>query len=1040
TVLVQNPVAAYGSFLSSGEKSCIVGFGFEIEFTLNTESYIFENENKKLEAVSKNDGESRADCVAYENEQYDKETGVYRAKVRVLKAASDILIRPKCTLIENAEVTITQSEKGTKTISPADGTKVQSFLDRWYSVSFSPDEEYYEFIRWELYDINTGEEIPNETYVTLKDPTQPSTSYEVTKVPDTGIELALRPVVAERPQIISNTPQNSGILKDSSIQVLFDRDMDENSIYYSDDERKSLIAKVGEENLLSSDKREGKYYGYIKDGLTYYKNISLINKKTGENLNDKFKEPVFENASTLTIAASKEKGKIIDDYTQVLVTLEKDFFYSEKIDETTSKPVTLRGIVKWAYQVTNHGDEDALVFQKKNGNDVFTLKLYEQAQQSLAVGDKHPEIGNNGSGIKDLNFLKLKKKEDSIEGIEVGKTILYCDMALQDVTGGSGPNSTFTVCYERIKDYITDGSGTDGTDSFDVKYSTTTSEDAIFTGYLALDLPSDGTYRIWFDFTDRSQNHFYYPANANEKDSNVGFYVTQDTSINMTAPSVTDTSNEDGIKLKLNWTPCVDFAKTQIRYKKNTDTDWSDYKEFTTVTENEFKSLELNTEYSFEIVYTDFAGNTQTNKLYSKSADFNLSITGTPKMTAFLVGEDFDGSGLTMTVSLTTNSYSWTEDINQHDNFTSSEECLDGKKVTVSYEFKEVTKTVDIDATYYVAAANALTQKPVKLTETEYEGTLSGGTYYKFGDFPQTIASSQDDDDYTSDTVRNGWYLNKKDGYFYEKCAEDAFGSGYKYSDGKTDVAQLGANSTKYFKVEPIVWRALTTTFDHDADGTGDKILLLAESILTADMPYYDYSDVNRTIGGKTVYPNNYEHSKIRAYLNGLSYVVKAKDSAEQTTDSTYNGKGFLQTAFTSSAQALIADTIVGNSAESTTDAGNQHDQATSYACDDTKDKVFLLSVKEATTEAYGFKAYNVSASSRRRFPTDYAMANYAFSYYYSYNGSNNYGGDWWLRSPYYDNNYYYALQITYSGWGYSSNPVSYSKNGIVPALCISAQ
>ena len=45
--------------------------------------------------------------------------------------------------------------------------------------------------------------------------------------------------------------------------------------------------------------------------------------------------------------------------------------------------------------------------------------------------------------------------------------------------------------------------------------------------------------------------------------------------------------------------------------------------------------------------------------------------------------------------------------------------------------------------------------------------------------------------------------------------------------------------------------------------------------------------------------------------------------SDEQTTDSTYNGIGFLQTAFTNSAQSLIATTTVDNSAASTTPASN---------------------------------------------------------------------------------------------------------------------
>ncbi|MBQ4496531.1 MAG: hypothetical protein II973_03415, partial [Spirochaetaceae bacterium] len=143
--------------------------------------------------------------------------------------------------------------------------------------------------------------------------------------------------------------------------------------------------------------------------------------------------------------------------------------------------------------------------------------------------------------------------------------------------------------------------------------------------------------------------------------------------------------------------------------------------------------------------------------------------------------------------------------------------------------------------------------------------------------------------------------------------------------------------------VEPIKWRVL------NPNASGNKILL-AESILTANVVYYDYYGVNRTIGNVTVYPNNYEHSKIRAYLNGLSYAVKASDSAEQTTDSTYSGKGFLQTAFTSTAQSLIATTAVDNSAASTNPASNANlwnSGTNDYACDGTSDKIFLLSEKE---------------------------------------------------------------------------------------------
>ncbi|MBQ5999451.1 MAG: hypothetical protein IJL70_08280, partial [Treponema sp.] len=1027
TVRVENPNTAYGSFLSAGEKQCIVGFGFEIEFTLNKESYVFED----FEALGQND-ESRASYVSFDNMQFDEETGICKAKVRVVQAADDIIIRPKCTLIKNAEVTI-YGKEGVKSISPASGTTVQSFIKRNYSIRFTPDDDY-EFIRWVLYDINTGEEIPNETYVTITEPYESETSYEVTQVPANSIKLGLRAAVVERPQLISNTPQNGGILKDSTIQVLFDRAMDEYSIYYTDDEIDELLALgVKKDEFLPEiptdlQNNYGYHYGYTKNGETYLKNISLTNNKDGTNLNDKFDAPFFENARTLSIPASKENGKTLDDYTQVLVSIEKGFFYSEKIDETTSKPVTLRGIKKWSYQVTNHGDEDALVFQKKNGNDLFTLKL-ENTESAVQLSDTNaqPTIGNDGNGISSLNFLKIKK----VEGKQTPLPTLYCYMELQDVTGGSGPNSTFTICYERIKegDYLTAGQGENVTGSFGHEYTATTSQDAFFKGDLSLDLPADGLYRIWFDFTDRSQNHFYYPANANEPDSKVGFYVVKDTGIDMADPIITDTSDKNDIKLKLEWEPCIDLKSTKIRYKKKSD-NWSDsYDNFAKTTKYKlYDSLALNTEYDFEIINTDYAGNTQITNFSPKTADYTgITISGTPEKTVYLKGEVFDKSGLTMTASLTKtdllpNGVSW--DVSDCHDFSSSEICFNGKTVTVSYTVAGVEKTAAINAKYYVAAADALTQSPVKLTD--YTGTLSGGVYYKFGDFPQTISAITGDNAYSSQTVYNGWYLGS-DGYFYAKCTENAWDDKYTYSNG-IKCAKSSANSEKYFKVEPIVWRVLNPS------ESGNKILL-AEKILTAIVQYYGSTE-NRNLNGTTIYANNYTYSNIRAYLNGTANQFVTNGGTATIFDIDWSGKGFLQSAFTSTAQKLIETTWVDNSKGSTNPASNSRQfngGANEYACTNTSDKIFLLSEKEATTTSYGFDAYNSSGAgnTRIRVTTDYAKANYA-----AQNTTSGYGGYWWLRSPSHDERY----NVRYVGQSGLADCYYYSArdiNGIVPALCV---
>ncbi|MBQ4378437.1 MAG: hypothetical protein II821_04500 [Treponema sp.] len=922
----------------------------------------------------------------------------------------------------NAEsYTITFGTSTTKgTVKSPAGGEVQKKVTDSFAVNFSTDEDF-EFLRWKIVDSSTGDELKNGEYLTLSSVTEPEITCTFKKAPAAGMKLCLIPVEAERPQIISNTPQNGGILKDSSIQVLFDHDMDENSIYYTEAEvialRKNGIEDSNFLPALAEDELSGNlenHYGYIKNGLTYYKNISLTNKKTGENLNDKFGAPVFEDESTLTIPASKEEGKTLDDYTHVLVTIEKGFFYSEKIDETTSKPVTLRGIKKWSYQITNHGDEDALVFQKKNGNDVFTLKLNEEAEQSLDVGTAHPVIGEDGNGIGDLIFIK------SIDE----KPTLYCNMALQDVAGGTGPNSTFTVCYERIKDYITDGSGTDGTDSFDVKYSTTTSEDAIFTGYLALELPSDGTYRIWFDFTDRSQNHFYYPTNANEPGSNEGFYVTKDVSSVSEPSNIIVKSGAEKYEYKLSWADPqdIDYDHTVITVVTG-ETETSN-----TVNKGEEPEATINNilpkqSYVISITHYDYAG----NKISSFPKFLTgFSVSGTPSFSIadniFFKDDTSDAYNLTVTAY-----YSDGDNSTVSSTATISSDVQNTKgNVTFKYTEDGITQSATFEGAYYIASSGAKpTEKPVKLTD--YSGTLSGGTYYKFGDFPQTISDLSGENAYTAEPVYNGYYQGS-DGYFYAKCIENAYGN-YKYSNGTT-AKQSSDSSVKYFKVEPIVWRALTT----DYNSTG-KALLLAEKELTANVPYYG-STSDRTLNDATIYANNYKYSNIRAYLNGKPNQFVEDGGTATSYDIDWTGKGFIDVAFTSTAKDLIATTTVDNSAESTTDAGNNLTKATTYACDKTEDKIFLLSEKEATTEGYGFAAYDAKGigNSRIRVTTDYAKANYA-----EQNTTPGYGGWWWLRSPPY-NRSDFARDININGSANSCPFVYREYGGVVPALCISAE
>ena len=399
-----------------------------------------------------------------------------------------------------------------------------------------------------------------------------------------------------------------------------------------------------------------------------------------------------------------------------------------------------------------------------------------------------------------------------------------------------------------------------------------------------------------------------------------------------------------------------------------------------------------------------------------------------PTRTVYSVGQSFDPTGMKVTATYEGGKKQevtgWTTNFGT----VAAKKGL-GKEVTVSYKDGETTKTTTFTVTVFPEEVKVLTNY------TNSHAPEGEWTYVAFGEWPQTILKGDVEVD-ESEGKEMGmftYYLGD-DGNHYVKAEENACEAGYKYSDD-SEVKQKDESSspsTRWFKVEPIVWRVLTTSYEAPEGGTVGEILLLAEKILTGGIPYYDVWDTDRTVDEATIHPNNYEHSAVRAWLNGLEYLYKGPDDAEQVEKNDYFGKGFLQTAFTESAQDLIADTTVDNRVTSTFGTWEKTEE-NPYACDKTNDKIFLLSQQEATTSGYGFAASSNGDSTRIRVTTDYAEATGA----YQRNPSEGYGGWWWLRSPNYDYEYN-ARVINNHGYALSYDSVYSSYGGVVPALSIS--
>lgn len=169
---------------------------------------------------------------------------------------------------------------------------------------------------------------------------------------------------------------------------------------------------------------------------------------------------------------------------------------------------------------------------------------------------------------------------------------------------------------------------------------------------------------------------------------------------------------------------------------------------------------------------------------------------------------------------------------------------------------------------------------------------------------------------------------------------------------------QQSSDGSDGYSTDPIKWRVLS-----NAD---EKLFLLSDQNLDAQT----YNKVeNAAI--------TWERSTIRSWLNGYG-----SSSNDAVTD--YTNNNFINTAFSTNEQEEIATTEVvnANNPDYSTPGGNN-----------TEDKIFLLSIAEATNPVYGFTDNYSSTDTRVSTNTGYVAG---------YDGMLDAGksGIWWLRSP----------------------------------------
>lgn len=236
----------------------------------------------------------------------------------------------------------------------------------------------------------------------------------------------------------------------------------------------------------------------------------------------------------------------------------------------------------------------------------------------------------------------------------------------------------------------------------------------------------------------------------------------------------------------------------------------------------------------------------------------------------------------------------------------------------------------------------------------------------------------------------NGWYLYEGD--YYAKVSATPFESNYVFDNGTT----ISSGTTYWFKCEPIVWNVLSNN--------AGQYYIVSSVLLDA---HCYYNSTSKGTIDETIYPNNYADSDIRIWLN---------------TD-------FYNSAFALGNKHILT-TYVDNSASTTNNSSN------SYACSETRDKVFLPSYQDYINSSYGFSTSIGSTDTRYCRTTDWARARGASYYYRGYG----YNGVYWTRSPY-SGSSYNAWSVTLNGSLYNGRDgnhlVSSTDGSVRPSLSI---
>ena len=454
----------------------------------------------------------------------------------------------------NADYTLIkiQPQKGTGTVVKPAGGEAQQKPSDIFDLSFEPSADY-EFVTWKVTSKKISDAADLQNYIKINDPDKVETTVTFKKPLD---DIIITPVVVRRPKILSYSPIYTGSfsLKDTKIQVIFDRKMDPSCIYYSLDEINELKAELGlsDQDFLPENAVPGMtdIYGYKKNGEYIYKNISIKNNESQENINNRFNAPYFENPTTLIIPANRDL--LPENYSFISVSIDKSFCYEAEY-ENISKKIGLFESKDWVYRVNNQDDNtpptlSELEIQKKDeSNQKVDLQILPFNQTY------DPE-----EWAQKITRLKEKKIYIKIKAADEGSGVApYFDIVL---------NSFLDKNYNSQQKITTLKT-----------YFTKNDKESSYEGEIDLTDYSEGVYTLsilLYDNTGNSQKCITTKLQGQNTTVDASAYFIIDENIYINEPFIEEDENSD-TKIKISWVPCWDLKSVDIKYSKNGGQDWT---------------------------------------------------------------------------------------------------------------------------------------------------------------------------------------------------------------------------------------------------------------------------------------------------------------------------------------------------------------------------------------------------------------------------------------------------------------------------------